>query len=484
MSKPIVWTIAGSDSGSGAGIQADLLTFHDLNTHGCTVITALTAQNSHAVTKVEVPSDSFLQAQIDTLMSDLPPQAIKLGMLANKNVMQTLKPFLENLNKPIVCDPVMISTSGHALLEQENCDYFIKHIIPCATVLTPNKLEAEYLLNHKIHSSSDIEKSANELLKYGAQSVLLKGGHTENDFAQDYWTDGKHSCWITQYRHQHIHNHGSGCTLSAAITAALASGYDLENSLVIAKAYVSRGIRLAKPIGKGPGPVIHAAWPTTAEDYPWLTKTAVAGVERTQFPALIQPIGFYPIVPNIEWLKKLLDLGVTTIQLRMKDKTGEALAKEIKDAVTLAKSYQAQLFINDFWELALEFGAYGVHLGQEDLETANIKALAEQGLRLGISTHSYAELANAHAYRPSYIALGPIYPTTSKTMAFGPQGLARLQEWRQLSEYPVVAIGGITLERAHAVKATGVDGIAVISAITEAEDLKASVKAWQELMKP
>ncbi len=182
-------------------------------------------------------------------------------------------------------------------------------------------------------------------------------------------------------------------------------------------------------------------------------------------------LGLYPVVDDKIWLERLLPLGVKTIQLRIKHMSAEELEKQIQESIAIANRYQAKLFINDYWELAIKHGAYGVHLGQEDLCSADVKKIEQAGLRLGISTHCESEVARAHMFRPSYIACGPIYPTTSKIMPFAPQGIANLQRWRRiLSNYRLVAIGGINLERFPAVLATKVDGIALISAILSAEN--------------
>ena len=193
-----------------------------------------------------------------------------------------------------------------------------------------------------------------------------------------------------------------------------------------------------------------------------------------QFPCCNRPsIGLYPVVDNSQWISYLLPLGVKTIQLRIKDKNikDQALHDEIQQSVRLAQQYDARLFINDYWELAIAYNAYGVHLGQEDLSTANLEKIYRAGLRLGISTHCHDELTRAYRCKPSYIALGPIFETTSKKMVFAPQGLDRLKQWRRLSRnYPIVAIGGIHQKNFHDVLLTGVDGIAMISAIVQAKD--------------
>ncbi|MES2188632.1 MAG: thiamine phosphate synthase [Pseudomonadota bacterium] len=192
------------------------------------------------------------------------------------------------------------------------------------------------------------------------------------------------------------------------------------------------------------------------------------------FPELTGPIGFYPVVPTSEWVERLLGWGVRTIQLRAKaaDHTPDALAREVNAAVEAGRKIPgAQVFINDHWQLALAAGAYGVHLGQEDLDIADINALRNAGVRLGLSTHTPAELARAHAVQPSYLAIGPIYPTTLKVMPYEPVGLTRLKLWvPDAAPCPVVAIGGISLALMPGVMACGVDGVAVVSAVTLAAD--------------
>ena len=202
---------------------------------------------------------------------------------------------------------------------------------------------------------------------------------------------------------------------------------------------------------------------------------------KRKFPSCgPKALGLYPVVDSVEWLKKLLPLGVSTIQLRIKNKDLPELEEAIKEGVELAQHYQARLFINDYWELAIKHGAYGVHLGQEDLVIADIDKIYQAGLRLGVSTHSADEINNALNVDPSYLAFGPIYPTTSKVMPFSPQGLQRLQTWCQSLTYPVVAIGGINEDRMNEVLATGVNGVAMISAITQAED---PIAMTQQLLK-
>ena len=203
-------------------------------------------------------------------------------------------------------------------------------------------------------------------------------------------------------------------------------------------------------------------------------------MKTNSFIPLIAPIGFYPVVPTAAWVQRLLGWGVRTIQLRAKaaDHSADALEREVRAAVEAGRAVPgAQVFINDHWQLALDAGAYGVHLGQEDLDTADIEALRRAGLRLGLSTHTLAELARAHAVRPSNLAIGPINPTTLKVMPYEPVGLERLKAWvPHAAPYPVVAIGGISLERLPGVMACGVDGAAVVSAVTLASEPEQAVR--------
>lgn len=195
------------------------------------------------------------------------------------------------------------------------------------------------------------------------------------------------------------------------------------------------------------------------------------------FPSVPQRLGLYPVVDSLEWISRLLDCGVRTLQLRIKDRLDEEVEEDVSAAIALGKRYSARLFINDYWRLAIKHQAYGIHLGQEDLQNTDLNAIKQAGLRLGISTHDDMEIAVALAVKPSYIALGHVFPTHTKQMPSAPQGLAQLAAHvLRLGNYPCVAIGGISLERAPAVLATGVGSIAVVSAITQASDWQAATQ--------
>ncbi|HEY4436452.1 MAG TPA: thiamine phosphate synthase [Lelliottia sp.] len=203
---------------------------------------------------------------------------------------------------------------------------------------------------------------------------------------------------------------------------------------------------------------------------------------QPNFPTVPRRLGLYPVVDSVEWIERLLEAGVKTIQLRIKDQRDDEVESDVSVAIALGRRYDARVFINDYWQLAIKHQAYGVHLGQEDLETADLNAIRNAGLRLGVSTHDDMEIDVALAARPSYIALGHVFPTQTKQMPSAPQGLAQLaRHIERLGDYPTVAIGGISLDRAPAVLETGVGSIAVVSAITQAVDWQAATAQLLQL---
>jgi thiamine-phosphate pyrophosphorylase len=191
---------------------------------------------------------------------------------------------------------------------------------------------------------------------------------------------------------------------------------------------------------------------------------------------------FYLIVDGAHWLARLLPCGVKLVQLRVKDKTEDEIAREIADAKRLCAEYGAQLIVNDYWQAAIDAGCDYIHLGQEDLAAADLDAIKRAGLKLGISTHTHAELELALQAKPDYIALGPIYPTILKAMRFAPQGLETIGEWkRRIGALPLVAIGGITLERAPGVLAAGADSAAVVTDVLRNSDPEKRASAFVEM---
>lgn len=192
---------------------------------------------------------------------------------------------------------------------------------------------------------------------------------------------------------------------------------------------------------------------------------------------------FYPVLPDIGWLEALVPLGLKTVQLRLKDAGEKERKRQIAASLKLCAAHDCQLIVNDFWREAIELGADFIHLGQEDLAAADLAAIKAAGIKLGLSTHSHAELDIALKASPDYVALGPVYETKLKKMQWPPQGLARVSEWKSLIRCPLVAIAGITVERAHDVLAAGADSLAVVTDIVARENPRARVREWLDIVR-
>ena len=258
---PIAVTIAGSDSGGGAGIQADLKSFSANQTYGASVITALTAQNTLGVTAIQDVPASFISAQIDAVFSDLDVNAVKIGMLSQIDVIHAVAQGLDKFaSKNIVLDPVMIAESGDQLLAYEAISVLVQELFPRATLITPNLHEAAKILDVEPAKTRDeMQGQANALLGLGARAVLLKGGHSQDDDAADILVTGSRINWFSAPRINTKNTHGTGCSLSSAIAANLAHGNSLEEAVGEAKIWLTGAIKAAYQlnIGKGHGPVHH-----------------------------------------------------------------------------------------------------------------------------------------------------------------------------------------------------------------------------------
>ena len=255
-------TIAGSDSGGGAGIQADLKTFAALGVYGSSALTAITAQNTLGVTAVhELPPD-MVAAQIDAVMSDIGADAVKTGMLSNSGIIRTVAEKVgEHAIENLVVDPVMVAKGGDRLLQEEAVEALRGLLVPLAAVVTPNLPEASVLVGRDVESLEDARRAARDILDMGARSVVVKGGHLQGD-AVDVFYDGRQMREIAAPRIPTTSTHGTGCTFASAIAAGLAQGMGTEDAVVRAKEYVTEAIHNAFPVGTGHGPLhhFHASW--------------------------------------------------------------------------------------------------------------------------------------------------------------------------------------------------------------------------------
>lgn len=259
----IALTIAGSDSGGGAGIQADLKTFQELETFGTSVLTAITAQNTNGVHGVQAVDTDIIDGQLEAVMTDLRPKAAKTGMIFSPEIIALIAERLTQYGPiQLVVDPVMIAKGGASLLQEEAIEALRTKLVPLATVITPNIPEAEVLAEMTIENEDDLREAADRILKLGAEHVIIKGGHSDDpQFSEDYIvsTDGS-SFRLQSPRIDTEDTHGTGCTFSAAIAANLAKGMSVEEAITEAKVFIQSAIQYGLHIGSGHGPTNHAAY--------------------------------------------------------------------------------------------------------------------------------------------------------------------------------------------------------------------------------
>lgn len=488
---PIVWSIAGSDSGAGAGLQADLKTFEAFGVHGCTAVAALTAQNSRRVLQVQAVAPQMLDRQLAALAQDLPPLAIKLGMLGSLENLRCVVQWVDRLRDEhpvaLVLDPVRRATTGAAFADEALRRGFVEEVLPRATMVTPNRTEAAWLLGLHALPADEVPEAAAALRARGARAIAITGGdggdEADRAWSSDWIDTPQARGWLSLPRVDTPNHHGTGCVFASAAACAMAWGYCEADALVLAKLCTTAALRAGYRAGEGAGPV------RPMQDFarergglPTLHPRRPAW-PQARFEPLQEPrMGLYAVVDRAEQVVQAVAAGVRTVQLRIKQAPADVLREQVRRGVAAARAAGAQLFVNDHWRLALEEGAYGVHLGQEDLAAVGDEGLAglrAAGIRLGVSTHSYWEVCRARAVAPSYIACGPIHATTTKDMPWIPQGEDNLAYWCHVLEEPVVAIAGMDEARSREAVRCGAAGVAVLRGITQARDLHEAVARLQ-----
>ncbi len=475
--KPIIWSIAGNDSAGGAGLTADQRAADAYEVHLCPVVSAVTAQNSLGIAHIELMPSKVLHAQLQTLATDMPPRVIKTGLLGSAEQVRVVAQWVDKLRasskSPIalVVDPVLKSSTGVSFADAQTLAAYREYLLPRATLVTPNRREAVALIGNMpkvtpldrsaVPATLSIPGLANALRTLGAQAVCITGGdclepsaHLKN-LSLD-WLDSEYAKgWLANARVNTPHNHGTGCSFATCAAAAMARGFVTADAVVLAKMATTHALRHAYAAGHGNGPV-HALAGFTADSS---LVPLMSWGEATEFPALRRSssneqndFGLYAIVDSAQRVDAVLAAGVRTVQLRIKTleqpdaACREALQAAVAHSIAACRGAGAQLFINDHWTLALELGAAGLHLGQEDLLTltdTQRSNLCNSSVALGISSHSLWELARARSLAPAYIACGPVWPTRTKVMPWQAQGLDNLAWWCAMAGAPVVAIGGI-----------------------------------------
>lgn len=342
--------------------------------------------------------------------------------------------------------------------------------MPLATVCTPNIPEAEILTGYTIQTEEDINSAAQHLLSLGLECVVIKGGHLSGKHATDtVFIRGEQPFKMKTERVDTKHTHGTGCTFSAAITAEMAKGRSIEAAIIEAKKYVQLAIRHPLNIGHGFGPTNHFAYHEqrgcAMSMFFDLNKYFVMGtINCKRDPLLV--------------LEEALQAGVTMFQLREKGENalkGDEYIQFARQCQKLCQIYKVPFIINDDVELALNLDADGIHVGQEDIKIEKFRSLAKNKI-VGVSVHTMEQLELAMENGADYAGIGPIYQTTSKDDARAPVGLMLLEEVKsRYPQFPIVAIGGISHENSFRVRQTGANGVAVISAISQSNNIKETV---------
>ena len=529
----IIWSISGHDCSGGAGIAADIKTAQcfsnaDNFTELCPIITANTTQNAKSLLAVNPVSGEVLAEQVACLLADKKPDVIKIGLIANDQQLLWLTETLHSLKQQlpelkVVYDPVASASVGGRF--SQLTPKRLKALLPLVDILCPNMPEAIALVSaffadnqaHNLNKNqNDSATLAEQIQLLGVNTVIIKGGHFENNSKCNGEANNQHEnncrdyCLhkishletghpLTSLAQKHLtqvyqlstprintsHSHGGGCSFATGISCFIAQGYLVRDAFTLTKAFISRGLaaehnntdyygafrQLAVSSELQGKQALSPFLPSVVnninlQDKNQNTSKGFASLELAED----EKLGLYPVVDSLAWLERLKPLGLNIIQLRVKGLSGDALETTIKAAIELYRDSNTRLFINDHWQLAIKHGAYGIHLGQEDVADADLSAIANAGIRLGISSHGIYEFLASQQLKPSYLAFGAIFPTTTKDMTGQIQGLDNLRMIMNTQpNQPMVAIGGINHSNIDAVVTTGVDSIAVVTAITEAE---------------
>ncbi|RDY03687.1 Thiamine biosynthetic bifunctional enzyme TH1, chloroplastic, partial [Mucuna pruriens] len=473
---PHVLTVAGSDSGAGAGIQADLKACAASRVYCSTVITAVTAQNTVGVQGVNILPEDFVAEQLQSVLSDMHVDVVKTGMLPSLNIVKVLVECLRKFPiKALVVDPVMISTSGDVLAGPSVLAGFLEELLPMTDIVTPNIKEASVLLGGvPLKSVSDMRTAAKLIHDLGPRNVLVKGGDLPNSLdAIDVFFDGEEFYELCSSRVNTRNSHGTGCTLASCIAAELAKGSSMLSAVKTAKHFIEAALVYSRDlvIGNGAqGPFDH---------FLALKNINQSSCRQNRFnPNDLLLYAVTDSAMNKKWgrsiaeaVKAVVEGGATIVQLREKDAETRDFLEDAKVCLKICRLYGVPLLINDRIDVALACDADGVHVGQSDMPARLARTLLGPEKIIGVSCKTPDQAQQAWIDGADYIGCGGVYPTNTKANN-RTIGLDGLKEACQASKLPVVAIGGIGLSNARAVMEIGVPnlkGVAVVSALFDRE---------------
>lgn len=468
-------TIAGSDSVGGAGIQADIKTMSALGVYAASAVTAVTVQNTRGVYDIESLRPEIVDGQIRAVMDDIHPAAVKIGMVNDCATIHAIADALRSYKGvEIVVDPVMVSTSGYRLMHEDALEVFRSELLPLASLLTPNVPEAEILAGMEIHNVEDMDKAAENICREADCAVLIKGGHLEGSTKTDVlYLGGLRSATYQTPSVNTRNTHGTGCTLSSAITAFLALGHGMNDSIRLAKEYLYHALEYGKnvKIGKGFGPVNHFFAPK---------KLNIKDEQMIQFITHKNERYGYA-----DGARMALEGGCRWIQLRMKDASDDEVRPVAHEIMEMCRQYGATFIVDDRVALVKELGADGVHLGKNDMPVDEARRVLGPAYIIGGTANTFADIERLARQGADYIGCGPYrFTTTKKNLSpvLGLEGYRMLTQ--QMSEagidLPIVAIGGILADDIRSVMNTGVTGIAVSGAVLNAKNPSEEMRRFVE----
>ena len=516
-------SIAGSDPSGGAGLQADLKTFSALGVYGATAITAVTVQNTVGVKYVHALPPQVVYDQIVTVMEDIMPDAVKIGMVNDAETLDAIVRAL-TLHRPrfLVVDPVMVATSGCALMQADALQVMEERLLPMADIVTPNLPEAWTLAG----TDSSVDEAAQAILRLGVKALLIKGGHAEGTTKTDYlyvsYDDGVKRTEFSSATVDTFNTHGTGCTLSSAIAAMLARGHGMEEAVRQAKMYLTEALKAGADVvvGHGHGPICHFYDDAVIRSYGYkvirsygykVIRSSGSEVIRSSGSEVIRSSGYkvirssgYKVIRsnrktvkpnNLKTLKSKLQFithftdrysyldsammalegGCQWIQLRMKDADEAEIERTARQILPECRRRGAVFIIDDHVELVKRVGADGVHLGKNDMPVDEARRILGDEFIIGGTANTFEDIQRLAAQGADYIGCGPFrFTTTKKNLApmlgiEGYENIVSLMKTHGIN-LPIVAIGGITYDDIPQVMATGVTGIALSGSVLRADN--------------
>ncbi|CAA6667799.1 unnamed protein product [Spirodela intermedia] len=486
---PHVLTVAGSDSGAGAGIQADLKACGALGVYCSSVITAVTAQNTLGVQGVHPVPVDFVEDQLRSVLSDMEVDVVKTGMLPSVDIIKALCDKIKEFHvKALVVDPVMVSTSGDVLAAPAILDVLREELLPMADIVTPNLIEASALLGgQSLETVADMYTAARSIHKLGPRNVIVKGGHlSDSSDAVDVFFDGEQFLELHGQRVKTRNTHGTGCTLASSIAAELAKGSSMPQAVKAAKNFVENALRYSKDIAIGAGPQGPFDHFFKLNDH--MDNTS----EKRRFDP--NDLFLYAVTDsrmNKKWgrsiteaVKSVIEGGATMVQLREKEAETREFVEAARACVEICRPRGVPLLINDRVDVALACGADGVHVGQSDMPAHLARSLLGPAKIIGVSCKTPAQAAAAFAGGADYVGCGGVFPTNTKANNVT-VGLDGLRTVCMASELPVVAIGGIGAGNASSVMEIAtptLKGVAVVSAVFDQESIVAETRKLKAVL--